>query len=45
MPAGALDPYMKQKFARALPKAPSRADAARLAALIDQHGKACVAAE
>ncbi len=44
-PAGALDPYLKQKFAKALPKLPSRADAARLAALIDQRGKACVAAD
>lgn len=44
-PAGALDPYVKQKFAKALPKTPSRADAAKLAALIDQRGKACVAAD
>jgi hypothetical protein len=44
-PAGALDPYMKQKFAKALPKQPSRADAAKLAAAIDQRGKACVAAD
>jgi hypothetical protein len=44
-PAGALDPYVKQKFGRALPRAPSRADAARLAQAIDQHGRACVAAD
>jgi hypothetical protein len=44
-PAGALDPYVKQKLARSLPKAPSRAEAAKLAALLDQRGKACVAAD
>jgi hypothetical protein len=44
-PAGALDPYVKQKFARALPKTPSRAEAAKLASEIDQRGKACVAAD
>jgi len=44
-PAGALDPYMKQKFAKSLPKAPTRAEAAKLATLLDQHGKACVAAD
>jgi hypothetical protein len=44
-PAGALDPYMKQKFARSLPKTPSRADAARIASALDQHGRACVAAD
>jgi hypothetical protein len=44
-PAGALDPYMKQKFAKSLPKTPTRAEAAKLATLIDQHGKACVAAD
>jgi hypothetical protein len=44
-PAGALDPYMKQKFARSLPKTPSRADAAKIASAIDQRGRACVAAD
>lgn len=44
-PAGALDPYMKQKFAKALPKSPSRGEAAKLAALLDQRGKACVAVD
>ncbi|HEY2745049.1 MAG TPA: hypothetical protein VGL86_10520 [Polyangia bacterium] len=44
-PAGALDPYLKQKFGRSLPKAPTRAEALKLAALIDQRGKSCVAAD
>jgi hypothetical protein len=44
-PAGALDPYVKQKFGHALPKAPSRADATRLAMAIDAHGRGCVAAD
>src|SRR5262249_1664122 len=41
-PAGALDPYVRPKAARNLPKAPSRADAAKLAAALDLHGKACL---
>ncbi len=44
-PAGALDPYVRQKLARSLPRAPSRAAAAKLAAEIDQRGKGCVAAD
>ncbi|HEY1584571.1 MAG TPA: hypothetical protein VGH63_02720, partial [Polyangia bacterium] len=44
-PAGALDPYLKQKFGKSLPKAPSRSDALKLAGLIDQRGKGCVAAD
>ncbi len=44
-PAGALDPYVKQRVARALPRTPSRADATKLAALLDQHGRGCVAAD
>jgi hypothetical protein len=44
-PAGALDPYVKPKPPKNLPKAPSRADAAKLAQAIDQHGRACVAAD
>jgi hypothetical protein len=44
-PAGALDPYVKQRLARSLPKTPSRAEALKLATAIDQRGKACVAAE
>jgi len=44
-PAGALDPYVRPKAQKALPKTPSRADAARLAQAIDQHGRACVAAD
>ena len=44
-PAGALDPYVKQKFGKSLPKTPSRAEAAKLAMQLDQHGKACVAAD
>jgi hypothetical protein len=44
-PAGALDPYFKQKFGKSLPKAPSRAEALKLAGLIDQRGKGCVAAD
>ena len=44
-PAGALDPYVKQKLARSLPKTPSRAEAAKLASAIDQRGKPCVAAD
>jgi hypothetical protein len=41
-PAGALDAYVKPKAARALPRAPSRADAARLAQALDLRGKACL---
>jgi hypothetical protein len=41
-PAGALDAYVKPKVARNLPKAPSRADAARLAQALDAHGRACL---
>ena len=44
-PAGALDPYVKQRLARSLPKSPSRSQAAKLAALLDQRGKACVSAD
>ena len=44
-PAGALDPYVRPKPAKNLPKTPSRADATKLAAAIDQHGRACVAAD
>ena len=44
-PAGALDPYVRPKAARSLPKAPSRADAAKLAQAIDQRGRGCVAAD
>ena len=44
-PAGALDPYVKQRLQRSLPKTPSRADALKLATAIDAHGKACVAAD
>jgi hypothetical protein len=41
-PAGALDPYVKPKNARNLPKAPSRADAARLAQALDAKGRGCL---
>jgi hypothetical protein len=44
-PAGALDPYVKQRMARSLPKTPSRAEAVKLATMIDQHGRSCVAAD
>lgn len=42
-PAGALDAYVKPKVApRALPSAPSRADAAKLAQALDQRGRSCL---
>ncbi len=44
-PAGALDPYVKPKSTRSLPSAPSRADAAKLAQALDQHGRACLEAD
>ena len=44
-PAGALDPYFKAKLARSLPKSPSRAEAVKLATLLDQHGRGCVVAD
>ncbi|MDB4964752.1 MAG: hypothetical protein JWN44_441 [Myxococcales bacterium] len=44
-PAGALDPYVRPKLAKNLPKSPSRADATRLAQAIDRSGRACVAAD
>jgi hypothetical protein len=44
-PAGALEAYVRPKSTASLPKAPSRADAARLAQALDKSGKACLAAD
>jgi len=45
-PAGAIEAYVRPgKAAPSLPKAPSRADAARLAQALDQKGKACLATD
>jgi hypothetical protein len=44
-PAGAIEAYVRPKASRSLPKAPSRADAAKLAQALDQHGKSCLMAD
>jgi hypothetical protein len=41
-PAGALDPFVRNKIDRALPRTPARADAAKLAHLLEQRGKPCL---
>jgi hypothetical protein len=44
-PVGALDPWLRPKNARALPKAPSKADVAKTAHLLETKGKPCLKAE
>lgn len=42
-PAGALDPFVKQRTGPSLPRNPSRADAARLSHLLSDKGRGCLA--
>jgi hypothetical protein len=43
-PAGALDPFIKQRSGPSLPRNPSRSDVAKLSRAVSDKGRACLAA-